>query len=175
MENPRLVVIDTLKDGTSCVAKDEAITPFWRLADGHTTSELWFSRQFPPLAIEDNAFQEVFDFNLAPGEIRFGHSTFPPFSQVQTCAADPLTYGKHSTTTLDFAVVTKGCLDLVTENGTVHLNVGDCIVQKATVHAWMNPGDEVAELVYVMVGAIVPEGFKPVATKPPAPAQVNYP
>jgi mannose-6-phosphate isomerase-like protein (cupin superfamily) len=178
---PRLVVIDDLPNGTSAVTEDANLKPFWRMADGLETTELWYLNKSPPTSSDPRTYQEKFDFNLSPGTVRFGHSTFSPFTKVQACAekhglvTDETTYGKHNTATIDFLVVTKGQLDLVTENGVVHLKAGDCIVQKATVHAWINPGDEVAEMVYVMIGAHTPANFKPTGFTTPVPLKMNYP
>ena len=167
MNTTRLIVVDDLPDGTSA-AKEYHIKPFFKMEDGHTVTELWFLDKTPPDAAAPRSFQPAFDFNLAPGALRFSHSTFPPFSQIEECAGArglPVkkeSFGRHNTTTVDFLVLTKGELDLVTENGTVHLKAGDCVVQKATVHAWINPGKEPAELVHVMVGAHTSDNFKPV-------------
>jgi len=178
---PRLIVIDNLPNGTSSAVEDKTIFPFWAMEDGHQTSELWYLDRVPSLANLPRDFQTHFDFSLHPGAIRFGHSVFPPFSHTKICyqhhgvTADTTTYGKHNTKTIDFLVLTKGTLDLVTDNGTVHLQVSDCIVQKATVHAWINPGNEVAELVYVMIGALVPENYQAVSSPSPLALQVEYP
>lgn len=178
---PRLIVIDNLSDGTSSAVTDKEILPFWEMEDGHKTSEFWYVDKVPSLANLPRAFQENLNFDLTPGEVRFGHSVFPPFSQTKTAwdkhhsEANKETYGKHNTKTIDFLVLTKGKLDLITENGTVHLKMGDCIVQKATVHAWINPGEETAELVYVMIGALVPSNYKPTSSSSPLTLQVKYP
>src|SRR3989338_6635214 len=158
METTKLVIIDNLPDGTSSI-EEQHLMPFWKTEDGHKTTELYYLDKFPPVSPFLKVFQEKFDFNLAPGSVRFGHSVFPPFAKVKSCyekqghSVEKETYGMHNTTTIDFLVLTKGEQDLVTENGTVHLKTGDCVVQKATVHAWINPGNETAELVYVMLGA----------------------
>lgn len=167
MNTTRLIVVEDLPNGTSA-AKEYQIKPFFEMEDGHTVTELWYLDKTPADADAPRAFQPTFDFNLAPGALRFSHSTFPPFSQIQECAnarglsVKKETFGMHNTTTVDFLVLTKGELDLVTENGTAHLKAGDCVVQKATIHAWINPGNEPAVLVHVMVGANTAHDFQKV-------------
>lgn len=180
MKTTKLVVVNDLPNGTSA-AEEYQVKPFLEMEDGHTVTELWYQDKTPPDAAASRAFQATFDFNLAPGALRFSHSVFPPFSQIQACAKDheflinKETFGRHNTTTIDFLVVTKGELYLVTENGTTHLQAGDCIVQKATIHAWINPGNEPAEMVYIMVGANMAPNFQLMGFTSPFQPKIEYP
>ena len=47
----------------------------------------------------------------------------------------------HRTETLDYAILLSGECDLELDDGkTVHLTQGDVVVQRGTMHAWVNNG-----------------------------------
>jgi quercetin dioxygenase-like cupin family protein len=39
------------------------------------------------------------------------------------------------------------------DNGTVRLNEGDVLVQRGTIHNWVNNGTEPCVIVFVLIGA----------------------
>lgn len=62
--------------------------------------------------------------------------------------------GMHTTDTIDYIVVLSGEVDLELDDGaTVHLEAGDCVVQRGTRHAWRNTGSVPFVAAAVMVGA----------------------
>lgn len=62
--------------------------------------------------------------------------------------------GMHTTDTIDYIVVLSGSVDLELDDGaTVHLEAGDCVVQRGTRHAWRNTGSMPFIAAAVMVGA----------------------
>ncbi|BBH51862.1 cupin domain-containing protein [Fluviispira sanaruensis] len=165
MYKSRLVIIDNIINNTSSVVEDKNIEPTIELDDGHKITQLWYNEKTPcePNGKRDQL--EHFNFNIKPGAVHFIKTIFPPFSKIEayakenSCTIDADSYGFHSTTTIDFAVVIKGQMQLTTENGIVKLNEGDCLVQKATVHGWINIGSEPAVMAFVMLGAYVPDSF----------------
>jgi mannose-6-phosphate isomerase-like protein (cupin superfamily) len=67
---------------------------------------------------------------------------------------EPDNPGMHTTPTIDYAVVIDGEITLELDDGVlVPLARGDVVVQNATRHAWRNPGDEPATIVFFTVGA----------------------
>lgn len=180
MNNVRVVVVDNLADGTSKVTEDIQPSPFFTIADGHEMTELWFSEKDTTLSSAPPDIQKEFSNDLEPGAKRFIRSIFPPFSNVQQYGKEhgaslDKTFLMHNTTTIDFAVVLKGRIELVTENESILLNAGDCIVQKATVHSWVNPGSEPTEMVFVMLGVEVPAAYKQKPIDFKVPINMNYP
>lgn len=100
--------------------------------------------------------------------------TFPPESGVQPDAAalqaaaaemaerlpgladqfEPDHPGFHRTDTVDYGVLLEGELELQLDEGeTVTFKAGDLVVQNGTRHAWRNPGQVPARMLFVMVGA----------------------
>lgn len=64
----------------------------------------------------------------------------------------------HRTSSIDFGVVLSGEIDMALEDGqSVHLQPGDVIVQRGTMHTWINKGSEPCVLAFSIIDA------KPVA------------
>ena len=60
----------------------------------------------------------------------------------------------HVTQTIDYAIVLKGEIDMRLDKGeAVHLVAGDVIVQRATLHDWVNTGDEVCVIAFILIDA----------------------
>lgn len=63
----------------------------------------------------------------------------------------------HRTHTLDYAIMLSGQLDLELDDGaTVTLSPGDVVVQRGTVHSWINRGSEPATIAFVLLDASPP-------------------
>ncbi len=60
----------------------------------------------------------------------------------------------HVTPTIDYAVVISGEIDMELDDGVeTHLNAGDVLVQRATVHNWVNNGDEPCVIAFILIDA----------------------
>lgn len=61
----------------------------------------------------------------------------------------------HRTNTLDYGIVMSGVIDLELDDGvTTRLDVGAVIVQRGTIHAWVNPSaDTIARVAFVLIDA----------------------
>ena len=58
----------------------------------------------------------------------------------------------HRTRSLDYAIILSGEIDMMLDDGDVHLKPGDVIVQQATNHAWVNRGKEPCRIILVPMG-----------------------
>ena len=63
----------------------------------------------------------------------------------------------HRTDSIDYAVVVSGEIDMELENSVVHLQAGDVLVQRGTIHNWVNRGTAPCVMAFVLIDA------KPVA------------
>src|SRR5262249_7004422 len=54
---------------------------------------------------------------------------------------------------IDYAVVLAGEIDMELEGETVHLRAGDVLVQRGTVHNWVNRGTGPCVIAFVLVAA----------------------
>ncbi len=60
----------------------------------------------------------------------------------------------HRTETLDYAILLSGECDLELDDGaTVHLVQGDIVVQRGTMHAWVNNGTQPCVFAFVLIDA----------------------
>jgi mannose-6-phosphate isomerase-like protein (cupin superfamily) len=59
--------------------------------------------------------------------------------------------GWHTTPTVDYVQVIEGDVFLALDTGEVELHAGDCVVQRATRHAWRNRTDRPARIAAVMM------------------------
>jgi quercetin dioxygenase-like cupin family protein len=59
----------------------------------------------------------------------------------------------HRTDSIDYAVVVSGEIDMELENSVVHLNAGDVLVQRGTIHNWVNRGTTPCVMAFVLIDA----------------------
>jgi quercetin dioxygenase-like cupin family protein len=59
----------------------------------------------------------------------------------------------HRTDSIDYIVVMSGEIDMELDGSTVHLKAGDVMVQRGTIHNWVNRGTEPCVLAVVLVDA----------------------
>jgi quercetin dioxygenase-like cupin family protein len=60
----------------------------------------------------------------------------------------------HRTESIDYAVVLSGEIDMELDDGvSVHLRQGDVLVQRGTIHNWVNRGTQPCVIAFVLVAA----------------------
>ena len=59
----------------------------------------------------------------------------------------------HRTSTIDYAVVISGEIDMELDDETVHLRAGDVLVQRGTIHNWVNRGTEPCVIAFALIAA----------------------
>ena len=59
----------------------------------------------------------------------------------------------HRTDSIDYAVVISGEIDMELDVGSVHLKAGDVLVQRGTIHNWVNKGKEPCIIAFTLVAA----------------------
>ena len=60
----------------------------------------------------------------------------------------------HRTDSIDYAVVMSGEIDMELDGGlVVHLKAGDVLVQRGTIHNWVNNGAETCTIAFVLIDA----------------------
>ena len=64
-------------------------------------------------------------------------------------------YEMHRTVSLDYGLILDGRLDLELDDGeTIHLEAGDVVVQRGTIHAWINPYDVPCKVTFIIMPAL---------------------
>jgi quercetin dioxygenase-like cupin family protein len=59
----------------------------------------------------------------------------------------------HRTDSIDYAVIVSGEIDMELDNSVVHLKAGDVLVQRGTIHNWVNRGTEPCVIAFVLIDA----------------------
>ena len=59
----------------------------------------------------------------------------------------------HRTDSIDYAVVMSGEIDMELDDSVVHLKAGDVLVQRGTIHNWINRGTWPCVMAFVLIDA----------------------
>lgn len=59
----------------------------------------------------------------------------------------------HRSESIDYALVIAGEIDMELDETTVHLKAGDVLVQRGTIHNWVNRGNEACVIAFILIGA----------------------
>ena len=59
----------------------------------------------------------------------------------------------HRTDSIDYAVVMAGEIDMEMDDTVVHLKAGDVLVQRGTIHNWVNRGTVPCVIAFVLIDA----------------------
>jgi mannose-6-phosphate isomerase-like protein (cupin superfamily) len=169
----RRVVTGLNAEGVSVIVRDGP-TP-GRLE--HGWEELWAFDGVPASLTDPTDPADVATFRLCPAPGRIVSRIFtirsrtarqaagqhpagadPVFDYTETeeqvSTGDPYDPWMHRTPTIDIVVVISGAMDLVLDGGEeVHLQPGDSVIQRGTMHAWRNQGPEPCVAVAFMVRA----------------------
>ena len=143
--NIRRVVTANDSEGKSEVWIDDFAQNVKVSRSGVTGTVVWTTDTVPPdlSGAEDLGDKEVERPPVRRGTI-FRIIEFQPGN----------TTDMHVTQTIDYAIVLKGEIDMRLDKGeAVHLVAGDVIVQRATLHDWVNTGDEVCVIAFILIDA----------------------
>jgi len=66
----------------------------------------------------------------------------------------------HRTKSIDYALVLSGEIDMLMDDSEVRLKAGDILVQQGTNHAWVNNGNEVCRIAFVLIDGVEPEAWR---------------
>jgi len=62
----------------------------------------------------------------------------------------------HRTRSLDYAIIMSGEIDMLLDEGEVHLKAGDVVVQQATNHAWVNRSGKPCRVAFILMDSQEP-------------------
>lgn len=74
---------------------------------------------------------------------RFAVIDFPPDNEPRM----------HRTETVDYVIVLEGEIEMDMDDSTVKLKAGDVMVQRGTIHNWVNRGSEPCRLAVILIAA----------------------
>jgi quercetin dioxygenase-like cupin family protein len=139
----RRVVTGHDAQGRAIVTIDEISANLVSARPGTTACVLWTSEGFPVdnTGVADEALRKS-GTTLANGTV-FRIVEFGPGNHPRN----------HRTDSLDYAVVMSGEIDMELDDTSVHVKAGDVIVQRGTIHNWVNRGTEPCAIAFVLIAA----------------------
>ena len=139
----RRVVTGHDKNGRAIVSIDETVKNVAQTRPGANAAVIWTSEGFPVDndGDADTSARKVgttLDNGTVFRVVSFGPGVAPR---------------NHRTDSVDYAVVISGEIDMELDDSTVHLKAGDVLVQRGTIHNWVNKGTVPCVNAFVLVAA----------------------
>ena len=139
----RRVVTSHDADGKAIVAIDEISRDVVSLRAGAVTANLWSTRGFP-----------VDNMGAADGAKDITGTTRDGGTVFRIIEYGPgVTPRNHRTNSIDYAVVLSGEIDMELDDGLVTLRAGDVLVQRGTIHNWVNRYKVPCVIAFVLIDA----------------------
>jgi quercetin dioxygenase-like cupin family protein len=137
-------VITGHDDNGKAIAKiDEIVTNVREGRPGAMAHAVWTTEGFPVNNDgQDDAGKRPVQTTL-PGGTIFRVIEFKPGVQARN----------HRTDSIDYIVVMAGEIDMDLDGTVVHLKAGDVMVQRGTIHNWINRGTKPCVVAFVLVAA----------------------
>ena len=178
MRFTRRVVTGHDADGKAIVLVDgPAPNIKQRKSGGNTSTLLWVTDECPAdvSAKGDRADRQIGVPPPPHGSV-FRIVEFAPISKdslhgdhkktLRELGLDPASQGyarhpnTHRTSTVDYAIVLEGEIDMLLDDTVVHLKAGDVMVQQATNHAWVNNSGKPCRVAFILIDAKEPLAWK---------------
>ncbi len=139
----RRVVTGHDENGKAIVKIDETVSNIMTGRPGAHAHAIWTTEKFPVDndGQDDNALRKV-GTTLSGGTI-FRVVEFAP----------GVASRNHRTDSIDYAVIMKGEIDMDLDGEVVHLKAGDVMVQRGTIHNWINNGRESCIIAFILIDA----------------------
>lgn len=139
----RRVVTGHDDDGRAVVKIDEIGKNLASSRPGATAGVVWTTEGFPV----DNTGEE--DAGLRRTGTTLDNGTVFRILEL----APGVTPRNHRTNSIDYAVVMSGEVDMELDDTSVHLKAGDVLVQRGTIHNWVNRGTVPCVIAFVLIAA----------------------
>jgi quercetin dioxygenase-like cupin family protein len=139
----RRVVTGHDASGLAVVKIDEVAKNLVSSRPGATACVVWTTEGFPvDNTGEEDAGQRKTGTTLDNGTV---------FRILEL--APGVTPRNHRTDSIDYAIVMSGEVDMELDDTKVHLKAGDVLVQRGTIHNWVNRGTEPCVIAFVLIAA----------------------
>ena len=139
----RRVVTGHDQNGRAVVKIDEIAKNLVSSRPGATAAVVWTTQGFPA----DNTGEE--DAGLRPTGTTLDSGTVFRILEL----APGVNPRNHRTDSIDYAVVMSGEVDMELDDTVVHLKAGDLLVQRGTIHNWVNRGTVPCVIAFVLIAA----------------------
>jgi quercetin dioxygenase-like cupin family protein len=139
----RRIVTGHDNNGKARVIIDETIKNIHEGRPGAHVAPVWTSEGFPVSN----------DGNADAGTRKVG-TTLDNGTVFRVASFGPgVARRNHRTDSVDYAVVISGEIDMELDDETVHLKAGDVLVQRGTIHNWVNRGTAPCLIAFILIAA----------------------
>jgi len=139
----RRVITGHDASGRAIVKIDEVSNNLFTGRPGATACNVWTTEGFP-----------VNNDGEADGSLRKVGTTLKRGTIFRIIEFAPgLAARNHRTDSIDYIVVISGEIDMELDDSLVHLQAGDVMVQRGTIHNWVNRGTAPCVLAVVLIDA----------------------
>ena len=130
--------------GKAVVTIDEVATHLFQGRPGATGCNVWTTEGFP---VDNDGHDDA-------GQRKGVTTTIPDGTIFRILEFAPgLAPRNHRTDSIDYIVCISGEIDMELDDTTVHLKAGDVMVQRGTIHNWVNRGTEPCVLAVILIAA----------------------
>ena len=139
----RRVITGHDANGKAIVQIDEVVSKLKEGRPGAMVAPIWTTEGFPVNndGHDDAATRPV--GTTLPGGTILRVVEFSPGVQSRN----------HRTDSIDYAIIMSGEIDMEMDGAMIHLKAGDVLVQRGTIHNWINRGKEACIIAFVLVSA----------------------
>jgi quercetin dioxygenase-like cupin family protein len=139
----RRVVTGHDKNGRAKVSIDETVQNVAQLRPGAEAAAIWTSEGFP---VDNDGSDDT--------STRKVGTSLPNGTVFRVLSYGPgLAPRNHRTDSIDYVTVISGEIDLEIDGTSVYLKAGDVLVQRGTIHNWVNRGNAPCIIASVLVAA----------------------
>jgi quercetin dioxygenase-like cupin family protein len=139
----RRVVTGHDKNGRAKVSIDETVQNVAQLRPGAEAAAIWTSEGFP---VDNDGSDDT--------STRKVGTSLPNGTVFRVLSYGPgLAPRNHRTDSIDYVTVISGEIDMEIDGTSVHLKAGDVLVQRGTIHNWVNRGNAPCIIASVLVAA----------------------
>src|SRR5499427_1020857 len=139
----RRIVTGHDKNGRAIVSIDEPVKNVAQTRPGAQAAVIWTSEGFP-----------VDNDGSADTSARKVGTTLENGTVFRVVSFGPgVSPRNHRTDSIDYGTVLSGEIDMELDGSSVRLKAGDVLVQRGTIHNWVNRGSEPCIIAFVLVDA----------------------
>src|SRR5581483_5196255 len=139
----RRVVTGHKADGKATILIDEMSTNVVSSRPGTSACVIWTTKGFPVNNDGSEDTEKGAEFTTLAGGTVFRLVEFGPGN----------TPRNHRTDSIDYAIVMRGEIDMELDDEVVHIKQGDVLVQRGTIHNWVNKGTEPCLIAFILIDA----------------------
>ena len=139
----RRVVTGHDANAKAVVLIDEVVADAKAGRPGALVAPVWITEGFPVDNDGDEDMSKRKAGTIVPNGSAFRLIEFKPGVQARN----------HRTSSIDYAIVMSGEIDMEMDGTVLHLKAGDVMVQRGTIHNWINNGTEACVIAFVLIDA----------------------